>query len=204
MLFSITALLIILPLIFAIINIAHHEQLQKRNLLSVTLYDNNSIELASEAGVPDNAEEDSLIRIFYELITAPRSPVETPELFSKNVFIKASIILNDKTNELICYFSPDSDEGIYKDSANNFFFIPKEVNEAFLLLPYSEIFYDAARSHDLVSADKDTIIPTSVNWYYKDVSNTFIRSTKNESTNVQKTYDITSTVNLNFEKPCSF
>ena len=97
LLISVTVLLIISPLILAVINIVRNEQLQKDNSLSVTLYDNNSIELASEAGMPENANDGSLTRIFYELINAPQSPAEFPETLDKNIFIKASIILSSRT-----------------------------------------------------------------------------------------------------------
>ena len=200
LLVSVTILLIISPLIFAFVNVVQHEQPQKDNPLSVILYDNNSVEIAKESDTPENANENSLTRIFYELINAPLTPTELPENLDKNKFIKASITYNGNTDELICYFAPHSDEGVYINSTNNVFMIPKEVNEAFLLLPYSEILYDSAKNYNLLSADKDIIIPSSVNWYYKDSSNDFVLSTKNETTNVQKTYDITSTVNIDFEK----
>ena len=201
LLITVTTLLIISPLILAFINIVHHEQqLQKDNPFSVILYDNASVELARESDIPNNAAEDSLTRIFYELINAPPSPTALPENLDRNIFIKASITYNNNAYELICYFAPHSDEGVYIDGTNNAYIIPKEVNKAFLRLPYSEIFYKSAKNYNLVSADNDIIIPSSVNWYYIDSSNNFVQSTKNETMSVQKTYDITSTVNIKFEK----
>ena len=197
---SIAIILIISPLIIAVGNIIYRKQLQKDNLFTVILLDNNSVEIARESNVPETANEDSLTRIFYELVTSPRTDAILPDGLNKDIFIKAITTLNGQTEEIICYFSPESDEGVFIDTSNNVFVIPKELNESFLLLPYSEIFYGSSRNYDLVTIDKDTIIPSYVEWHYKNIDGNYIKAYINETTSDQRTYDITSTVNINFTK----
>lgn len=197
---SIAALLIISPLIIAIGNIIHQNKRLKDNQFTVTLLDSDYVEIASESNAPETANENSLTRIFFELITSPQNPTTLPEDINEHDFIRANINYNGKLEKIICYFSSVSDEGIYVDASNNVYTIPKELNEAFLLTRYSEMFYEASKNYELVSADKETIIPSSVDWFYKNSTGEYTKAHRNRATTAQNVYNITNTVNIQFAK----
>ena len=202
---SIALFLLLFPLAVALGNVIIHqkdaqsENLIEENLFTVVLFDDQSNEISYESNDPEIADKNSLVAIFYELTTSQCDETEFTEDLSKNVFVKANTTYNGKNEVITCYFSLSNDEGIFLDNTGKAFTIPKKINKAFLKLPDAEVFYESSIIYNLETADKDTVIPSSVEWYYKNAGGTYDRSVRNAITSSQLNYEMTDTVNLIFK-----
>lgn len=200
----IISLTILLPTILAVFNILTLHNDKAKNSLkihTVVLYDENGNELAREMDDDREHGDSSLISIF-STINDSKIPVEK---IADNVVteapITATLISQNKTVELTCYFSFTEGASFCIDTNGIYFKIPAQDSERFLISEFSEILYKESHSPVLSSADGDAILPRYVNWNYQNIQNDYIVSKHNKSTEELLTYHVTGNISLLYDIP---
>lgn len=195
-------LLILLPTILALFYVQYHNYTFHSDEFTVTLYDPDGTELVSESENPEKAASGSMVEIFYRL-QSEKSPLSKPSgSFNEDTFVLAKILLNGTPSELKCYFSKAESQGYCIDQTGKLYSIPAEINQAFLLSQYSELFYDNAKIPTLVTLDGDRILPFSTEWYYQLVdSKDYLLSQRNETELEHTLYEITGAIGIQFDTP---
>ena len=194
------AIMLTAPTLLATGYVLYYEFAKPPEYFSVLLYDSESTPLASESQNFEDASKSSLTEIFYLLVSDEKQVEVTPDESSSRTFVRASINHNGVDHELICYFSTDLQKAYYTDSQGKCYAISDKLNSKFLSTSYGELFYPKASAHKLTTADHDVIIPKAVSWSYKGVDGKYITAAKNKTTDQLLVYEITSAIDLSFDK----
>ncbi len=192
----IITVLAIAPTLFAFGYVINNEYLRQDSVFSVALYTDKNELIVFEDDNNDTPEKTSISDIFIRLTEDPQPVEQTP--LNEEKYIKALVTVNGVSSEFKCYFSVDNDGGYYTDTKGQTFSIPAELNSRFLSTEYAELFYDSAVCYSLLTIDGDTILPTAVEWYYKNTSDSFSKATRNKLADGQKTYEITGALDILF------
>ena len=194
-------LIIIAPTLLAAGYVIYNELASPDEYISISLYNRDGDVLASEKKNINDMSGSSLAEIFYNFVLEEKHPIDRPAIYEDQTYIEAKIDHNGTQHDLLCYFSTDSETGgFYIDDQGNCYSIPKKLNTEFLCSSYAEIFYPDSKIFKLTTADLDVITPKSVNWNYKAVDQQFLKSTQNKTTDKIETYEITSAMDITFEK----
>ena len=194
-------LIFITPTLLATGYVIYNELASPDEYISVSLYNKDGDLLASEKSNLNDMGGSSLSEIFYNFVLEEKHPTDRPTISEDQTYIRAKIDHNGTEYDLLCYFSTDSETGgFYIDDQNSYYSIPKKLNTEFLCSSYAEIFYPSSKIFKLTTADLDVITPKSINWNYKAVDQHFLQSTQNKTTDKTETYEITSAIDISFEK----
>lgn len=192
----------LIPLAFA--TASYHSVNRNTDLLAldeitVSIYDANNTLLGSESSSLLYANEDSLVKLFHEILTN-KSP-SRPQVSSTSDLIPITATINsDKIVEtLTCYFSTSSSDAYCTDSSGYWYKIEKADADNFLISPYSEPLYEHSTPPLLLTSDGDIIPPNSVKWHYKNRKNEFVPASKNKISTQTLSYNITDYLGLQFE-----
>jgi len=193
--------LILAPTFFAASYVLYHEFLYQGDMFSVTIYDNEGNQLGFEEASPEGAAKSSLTNIFYQLMqestnTSPSSIVEA----QGDRFIRAVTKYNGVSSEIKCFFSAKEGSAAYfTNNKNQKITIPNDINKLFLSTPYGELFFDSSVPYSLSTIDMDTITPSKITWYYKDLNGEYLSAARNAVQSNQMTYEITGAIDISFE-----
>ncbi len=192
----IITVLAVAPTLFAFGYVINNEYLRQDSAFSVALYTDKNELIVFEDDNTDTPSKASVSDIFIRLAEDPE-PIDQAPL-NEEKYIKAIVTVNGVSSELKCYFSVDNDAGYYTDTKGQTFIIPAELNSRFLSTEYAELFYDSAVCHSLLTIDGDTILPTGVEWYYKNTSGSFSKAVRNKLADGQNAYEITGALDILF------
>lgn len=190
-------ILALLPTIFALCYVQYTNYAYHSDQMTVTLYDQNGVEIITESGNPEKATPGSMIDVFYQL-QSNKSPLSKPPVSQSNTFVVAKISLNGVSSELKCYFSTFDVNGYYIDQTGKIYLIPSAINDRFLLSPHGELFYENAIIPSLFTIDGDTILPFSNEWHYEAVDGQYLLAERNENQLDHSTYEITGALGIQF------
>ena len=196
-------LLILLPTVLAIINIIHTNNeiiISTADRSSVILLDDTGKELFKDSAVDEGIEGEDLLEIFKSLhdnmkkISSPSENVQTEKP------LIAQLYLNNTTITLTCYFSFTEGASYCVDGVGEYYGIATSDSEWFLSSKYAQSLYSEAVPPTLSTFDGDTIIPSGVEWNYKNTAGSFIPSTLFTTTSGRKIYNITGGISLSFDR----
>ena len=190
--------LILLPTIFALLYVQYTDYIYHSEQMTVTLYDQNGVELITESGNPEKVTPGSMVDIFYQIQSNKTPLAKPPASLEADPFIVAKISLNGVSSELKCYFSTFDLQGYCIDQTGKFYSIPAEQNDLFLLSPHGELFYKNAIPPSLSTIDGDTILPFSNEWHYRAVDGRYLLAARNENQPESNTYEITGALGIQF------
>lgn len=167
---------------------------------SVTLYGAGDRVIATEERDVESAPKNSLTHVFYTLSTTQLTPSRGQPLSDGKAFVRAEYTYKGEQKSLICYFSVDKEQaGYYTDEDKNKLLIPDDINNIFLSLPQSEVFYESSVPYSLTTVDGDKITPVSATWNYKTVNGEYRSAAAPNVTDKILTYDITGAIDFSFE-----
>jgi len=190
--------LVLLPTICALLYVQYTDHTYHSDHFTVTLYDQNGVELISESGNPERTTPGSMVDIFYQLHTK-KEPLSKPSSSSNTeTFVIAKISLNGVASELKCYFSRFDLQGYCIDQTGKLYSIPNAQNDLFLLSPHGELFYETAVLPSFTTIDGDSILPFSHEWYYQAVDGQYLLAERNQNETVHTLYEITGALGIQF------
>ncbi len=201
LIFALCLILLFLPSFFAIVYRDYVKNTSNADVFTVTLYDADGKEFSYDTGSPKLAPEDSLLWMFYHISQEMRSLQAAPEDGAKDTYIRAVTDLNGKARTLTCYFSSIASASYCVDEEGSVYSIPTSYAEAFLASPYAELFYPSAKIPTLTTIDRDTVLPTSVQWYYKNYNDDFLPAQQNSLAQTTTLYELTAVIGLSFSDP---
>ena len=199
----IISVIILFPTIFAtvfMIRSTKDDPTPVSDSLTVILYDSMNTEVFNEVGTTSIYGDDSLVGIFNTIKKNLYPITEIPATADRSSPLTVHMITADKTDILILYLSlMDNDSFCLLN--NEAYKIPSDNCDIFLTSPYSEPLYPSSRPPALISADNDEIIPTSCNWYYKNITGKYVQSSSITLEQPEKEYRITGEFGVSFTSP---
>ena len=172
------------------------------DVLYVTLYDSTGEQLVAEQGYAKDASLKSLVGIFYSIAQSKNLLAQPPTNPDEATFVRAKLTLNGVQSDWRCYFSLEDNSLGYCVDANGLVYkIDQTVNKNFLSLPYAEHFYTSATPPSLLTIDRDTVIPTTIDWYYKNNSEDFLATEFTPTTTQSHLYHMTGEFGFHFDTP---
>lgn len=197
--YSLTIILIILPLAIALIVVsAPNTANTSESTITVTLKNTQGDVLASESVSTRDLDGDSLASIINNLNEGKTKISSSPELDESTVPLIATIKSEEETTELICYFSLDGADSYCNDIFGNSYIINKIDAMDFLTSKYAESLYPSAALPILKTIDGEEILPNSLTWNYKNVSNGFSKASPSSLGSPSDKYAITGQIDVAF------
>ena len=163
-----------------------------------SLYTEDGQEFAYEIGEPQSAPMDSLLWIFYQIPLEMRQIEAPPGDLADDPHIRAVTTLNGYVSEYTYYFSMIASACYCTDSTGAVYSIPASLSETFLGTSYAEPFYPSAKIPQLITIDRDTILPTQVQWSYKNYHNVMRPAQQYSSAQTTETYEMTGALGMTF------
>ncbi len=193
-------LLLISPTVAAFLYADYADNHTPSNFYSVSLYDENGTELISDSGNPEEAAPASPVKLFYQITSQMKAVQKAPGDPEHDRYILAKTSYNGVQTDLKCYFSFIDTANYCIDSNGKSYSIPADAAVDFLASPYAEPFYSSATVPLLKTGDKDTVIPTEVNWSYRNYYGEYTKAERNPTTQEHILYEITGALNIAFER----
>lgn len=193
----IISLLVIAPSLCAFGYTFYHDYFKKPNYFSVTLYDAENNIVAFDEVQPEFEQSDSLAMLFYDITI---SPTEITRPTESAPYVRAVTEWNGKVTDIKCYFSENDTDRFYVDTNGKAFKISADQNRRFMNTNYSEKFCSNSKIYSLKTIDHDIIIPKSISWTYKSPNDMYTESKNNITTAEKLTYEITGSIDIDFEK----
>ncbi len=166
----------------------------KTTKIEMKLYDENDKLLLSETVTSDKIASSSMIELFYKKEPTP-SPSENFEPYSN---FKCVIKDENGTTNYICHFT-HSQENSYIETSSGFFKPDKDCYSDFLNSDFSEVLYTYSKPPELLTTDKEAIIPSTVEWNYKKENGNFSKSNKCTVTDQKISYKMSEEINMEFK-----
>ena len=195
------ALIILFPTVLAIISVAHSsndETTVSSRASTVILYNEDGVELYKENADEALAGDSSLISIFNTIFDNKLEIDDIPSNAATEPPLKAELIWENGTDTLTCYFSFSENGSFCADEADNYYKIPAEDSERFLSSAFAETLYTDSTPPQMLTAEGDTVLPTSTEWYYKNMDGLYLRAQKNALADEKLTYHVTSAISVDF------
>ncbi len=199
-LFSVLALVMIIPTVFAIYFAYFYEDnsFLSYNNISIELYDSEGTLLFSdEASKPDIGNYNDL-KMFYELKTNSL-PISEKPLAERTATYRLVYSEGDTTIDYTCHFSESAEESCLEDGNGAVYSIPAEAYSEFLLSAYSENVYASSIPPALFTGEEQEVLPREVTWSYRR-DNGFTKSKNFKLATSVETYSISGAINLAFDK----
>ncbi len=198
---TVVVLAIFIPSIIALINysIKSNETPPAVNTsMSVSLYYKDELLYNEKANLP--ATDSSLVSIFSEILNNITQTDKLPENLDTSRPFKAVISKNDVTAEYICYFSSKEASSYLVDKNNKVYKLPAASSESFMASVYAELLYESSTLPKLYTNSGDLIVPTSVDWKYKNIFGVELTATKIKTEPAEIEYNMAGALGLSFEK----
>ena len=167
--------------------------------LSVTLFDSEHILIAQETASPDPEKHNSLVDIFYHIITSSTLSQTAPFSPEGSTPMYASVVYNGDHSEYTCYFSLTDHSSYYVDTAGNIYLISFDKAMNFLSSPYAESIYSKASPPKLYTNTGLTVIPSSASWFYRLKDDNYREALSYETTNTALSYEFSEILGFSFE-----
>lgn len=168
------------------------------NSIEVNLYGEDGTLIFGEKVMEADIEGSSLVELLYN-INVSKTLTQAPEDLPEKPNYSFKFKINSSETEFFCYFSDSAQESYIKDQQNRFFSINENDYNAFLLSRFSEGAYKYATPPSLITANGDSVTPTSVKWSYKAVDGSERQLASPVSTEHVLTYTMGGAVSLYFE-----
>ena len=192
-------LLFSLPTALAIGYVYQTDHFEKNDVFSVVLYNQNGKELGSDSGTPDDTSSDSLMDIFYDM-TGRLTPInQAPGNPDSDPFVRAVTVLNGTTSELTCYFSLEEAKSYCIAADGSIYAISDTDSLKFLKSKYAESFYEHSIPPLLTTIDNDAVLPSTVDWHYKNYKDELQRTTVVETASENLLYETTGEIGIQFD-----
>ena len=197
--YSLAILLIILPIAIALlIASAPNTANTSESTITVTLKNTQGEVLASESVSTRDLGGDSLASIINNLNEGKTKIATSPELDESAVPLIATIRSEEETTELICYFSLDGGDSYCNDVFGASYIINKIDAMDFLTSKYAEPLYPSSTLPVLKTIDGEEVLPDSLTWNYKNVSNGFSEASHPSLESSDNKYSITGQIDVGF------
>lgn len=167
--------------------------------LSVELYDSERVLIAEESAEPNLDKHNSLVDIFYHIITGSVKIADPPIPPEDSLPLYASVVYNGDRSEYVCYFSFLNGSSYYVDKNGDIFLIPSATAENFLSSIYAESLYTKAAPPKLYTNTGLTIVPSSASWFYRLYDDTYREALNYKTTTEALTYDFSEVIDVRFE-----
>lgn len=202
-LFSLSVLLIITPTLLALMY-AHAVDNAQADHYSVALSDRNGNQFASEEGMPEEADNNSLLGLFYNITTTMKQTPKAPGDPSTDDHIYADIVLNGESSRLKCYFSLTNNASYCIDGTGKIYSVDKTYAANFMASPFAEHFFSHAKAPKLSTIYNEEITPSKLEWSYKNYDGEFIPSQYNTTSSEIITYTMPGEIGIHFDIEPSF
>lgn len=199
-LYIVAILLFITPTVWAGIYAYRMDYVAQADSYSVTLYDSENREIAHDSGDPELAKVNSLVRIFHAITSNMKQVTKSPGDPAHDPFIRAIVDLNGTKTELACYFSFIDTANYCIDKTGKIYTVSATDVATFLASPYAEPFYSEATAPSLITADNDSVLPSSLTWYYKNYDGNFLLTQRNQTVPDMHLYDIAEAIDVRFNR----
>lgn len=195
------ALAILLPSFLAIFNIIYTNSdasSASRSSVSVTLYDVDGNQLHYEDSTTEYEGDASLTAIFKAICGGMEKTEPISDVSLNQAPIRADLQGFGSYERLTCYFSFTSGASFCIDSNGQYYKIKNEDSERFLRSAFSETVFTDAVPPTLSTADGDSVIPSSVDWFYRGFDGSFKRAQRITVTDKRSSYYVTGSISLSF------
>ncbi|MDD6800784.1 MAG: M23 family metallopeptidase [Firmicutes bacterium] len=142
--------------------------------------------------------EGGIIAFLTELNSSAKTATELPSPLVGTPYFKVSYYSYDKTTDYKYYFSTDPSSAYYTDNNNKAYRITPEYAEKFLNLDLALCLYPSAESPVLKVGGNDVVQPQNMSWKYLSYNGDY-KGVTVPSSDAVNTYDIRSTLNLDFD-----
>lgn len=167
--------------------------------LSVELYDSERILIAEESAEPNLEKHNSLVDIFYHILTGS-TPVAKPPISPDEAMpLYASVVFNGDRAEYVCYFSFLNGSSYYMHENGGIFLIKSDTAENFLSSVYAESLYSKAAPPKLFTNTGMSIVPSSASWFYRLYDDTYREALNYNITSDALTYEFSEIIDVSFE-----
>ena len=197
---AIIAVLIFVPSVFIAINyFGNAYDIANNSAISVSLYDGDIL-LFEETAKKQEADPNGLVSIFTSILSGN----QTIEAVNTSEDIPSPLTVTFKTKDVaskyFCYFFVDgSDRNFLIDEAGQYFRITETDALLFLGSIYSQVLYPTATPPALYTASNDAVTPSSVSWYYKNISQKYVHAQGIKTSDESHTYDMAGALGVDFE-----
>lgn len=168
--------------------------------LSVELYDSSRVLIAKESAEPNLEKRNSLVDIFYHIITESTPTQDPPIPPEESMPLYAAATYNGDRSEYVCYFSFISGSSYYIDADDGIFLISVENAEIFLSSVYAESLYEKAAPPKLYTNMGVSITPSSASWFYRLYDDTYREALNYKTTPYAVSYEFSEVIDVNFEE----
>ena len=193
------ALCFLLPTALALSLIFADDSEYTADSLSVTLFDSEHVLIAEETASPDPEKHNSLVDIFYHIITSSVASKAAPFPPDECTPMYASVVYNGDRSEYTCYFSLADRSSYYVDTVGNIYLISFDKAMDFLSSPYAESLYSKASPPKLYTNTGLTVVPSSASWFYRLKDDNYREALSYETTNDALFYEFSEILGLSFE-----
>jgi len=199
LLYSVVVILIILPITIASIIIVNTASAENDAVaVSVTLKDSLGNIIASDNSSSAELDDESLAFIANKLNERKTKLSSPPEISKDTVPVILEIDSESEITKLTCYFAIDGKDSYCYDEVNNAYLINELDSTNFLISEYAESLYPSSKMPELITVDKEKILPVSSSWNYKNVKNQFVPTSENKLGEDDSLYEITAQINIAF------
>lgn len=193
-------LLLSLPTALAIGYAYQADHFEKTETFSVVLYNSEGKELGKESGTPDDTSSDSLMDIFYDM-SGRLTPInQVPGNPDSDPFVRAVTELNGVKSELTFYFSFEKTKSYCIAADGSIYSISDGDSMKFLKSKYAESFYEHSVPPKLTTIDNDTVLPSTIDWYYKNYKDEIQRTIVAESSAESLLYETAGEIGIRFDR----
>lgn len=168
--------------------------------ISVVIFDNDGHTIHSESAPSDDIQQSHLVSTVSAIIST-KTIAQKPEGFERTPTFNVTLSLNEASSTYKCYFKTDASESFIEDNAGNFFSLREADYLAFLDSQFSELVYSQSAPPSLTLGEKDTVIPDSVDWSYKNLNGTTLKSTNYEISEAPQAFIIDGALDFVFSTP---
>ena len=197
-------ILLTAPTVLAIAYRHHVDTTSNIDVFKVTLYDDDGGIIGYDEGTPNSASADSLLWLFYHIPMEMKPLSSAPGDPESDARIYVETDLNGEKEKMTYYFSMVASASYCIDENGGIFAVPAQYNDAFLGTAYAESFYPAARVPQLITIDRDTILPTTVQWYYNNYNDVNLPAKQYETAKSPITYEMTGALGMSFSSEPDF
>ncbi len=202
LLISLIAVCILFPTFLAISNAIYTtvKSSEPEDTPTVIIYDLEGNELFRQTYSREYAANESLANIFLSIKDnmEKTSPI-TAEIATEKPII-AEIIEQKGVTKLTCYFSFTHGSSYCVDSNGQYYKIANTYSDFFLSSSFAELLYTDATPPLLLTADSQSIMPTTASWRYKAIDSSFKRATLIKTATDVITYDVSGGMSFAFER----
>ncbi len=191
-------LLLVTPLLLTAMYV-YQVRHETENAFSVSVYDRNEKEIVFQSGNPDEASPKSLVGIFYRIVSSTQPLKQAPGDPKTDPYVIAQCSLNGSKSKWRCYFSFLESDSYCIAEDGSIYAIDATLSKNFLSSDHAESFYSAATPPALLTIDNDPVLPSTVNWHYRNRSDVFLEAKQIPSADQNRLYEMTGELGLRFE-----